>query len=359
MMPDAEIKPGEELPITNEMRLGLRQWAATLAIVATVAVATPSIWRHVERFETARDYRIPFQLSDDYWLYDWRLQETAEGAPIIVLGDSVVWGEYVKADGTLPHFLSREARQPDRFVNAAVNGLFPLAMEGLVRNYGAALHDRKVIVVLNLLWLSSPKADMQSKKAQNINHAVLVPQYFPDIPSYQADQNERLGNLVQRNVSFFGWVNHLQDCYFQQKSVPDWTLAEDANNRPNAYRNPLAQITLQVPSGEADDADRGPGSPRHRPWTSGDARKQPFAWVSLESSLQWAAFQRTIALLQSRRNDVLVIVAPFNEHMIADKGRAGYTAIHDGAVQWLREKSARVSRRPSCPANSTPTPVIR
>lgn len=345
MMPDAEIKPGEELPITNEMRLGLRQWAATLAIVATVAVATPSIWRHVERFETVRDYRIPFQLSDDYWLYDWRLQETAEGAPIIVLGDSVVWGEYVKADGTLPHFLSREARQPDRFVNAAVNGLFPLAMEGLVRNYGAALHDRKVIVVLNLLWLSSPKADMQSKKAQNINHAVLVPQYFPDIPSYQADQNERLGNLVQRNVSFFGWVNHLQDCYFQQKSVPDWTLAEDANNRPNAYRNPLAQITLQVPSGEADDADRGPGSPRHRPWTSGDARKQPFAWVSLESSLQWAAFQRTIALLQSRRNDVLVIVAPFNEHMIADKGRAG---VHSNPRR--RSTMAAGKERPVCHA---------
>jgi hypothetical protein len=337
MTADTGTKPYEELPITNGMRLSLRQWAVTLAIVTIVAVATPRIWRHVERFQTGPDYRIPFQLSNDYWLLDWRLQKTAVGAPIIVLGDSVVWGEYVKADGTLPHFLNRQAGQPNRFVNAGVSGLFPLAMEGLVRNYGASLHDRKVIVVCNLLWLSSPKADMQSKKAESINHAVLVPQYLPDIPCYQVDQNDRLGNLVQRNVDFFGWVSHLQDCYFQQKSIPNWTLAEDADNRSNACKNPLAQITLDVPSGVSDDADRGPGSPRHRPWMAGDARKQPLAWVSLESSLQWAAFRRTIALLQQRRNDVLVIVAPFNKHMIAGKGRAGYTSIHDGAIQWFRE----------------------
>ena len=42
--------------------------------------------------------------------------------------------------------------------------------------------------------------------------------------------------------------------------------------------------------------------------------------------------------LQQSGNDVLVIVAPFNRHMISDKGLAGFTAIHDGAVQWLREK---------------------
>ena len=60
--------------------------------------------------------------------------------------------------------------------------------------------------------------------------------------------------------------------------------------------------------------------------------------MDLGSSLQWAAFQRTVALLQDRGNDVLVIVAPFNEHMIAGKSLAGYTAIHDGAVRWLTEK---------------------
>ena len=344
------------------MRLSLRQWAAVLAIVTLVVVATPRLWKHVERFDTGADYRIPYQLSNDYWLFDWRLQKIADAKPIVVLGDSVVWGEYVKSDGTLPHFLNQQAGQPDRFVNAGVNGLFPLALEGLVRDYGASLRDRKVIVVCNLLWLSSPKADMQAKKAESINHASLVPQFFPRIPCYRADANERLGAVIGRNVAFLGWVDHLQDAYFHQQSILQWTLDEDPNRPryyPNAYKNPLAQITLAVPSGQGDDAERGAGSPRHKPWTADGARKTAFEWVDLESSLQWAAFQRTVALLRDRGNDVLVIVAPFNEHMIADKSLGGYTAIHGRRRQngW-RKRAFPTSRRTNCPASFTPTPAI-
>ncbi len=341
MAQDNETKPYEELPVTSEMRLSLRQWAIVLAIVTLIVVATPVLWKQIEQFDTGADYRIPYQLSNDYWLFDWRLQKTAAAKPIVVLGDSVVWGEYVKADGTLPHFLSRQAGEPDRFVNGGVNQLFPLALEGLVRCYGKSLHGRKVIVVCNLLWLSSPEHDMQSKKKDLDNHAPLVPQFFPRVPAYKADANERLGAVVQRNVAFFGWVSHLQHCYFHDKSIPEWTLAEDPDCQrqyPNAYKNPLAQITLVVPSGEGDDAERGPGSERHKPWPEGGFRKTSFEWVDLASSLQWAAFQRTVAVLQDRGNDVLVIVAPFNKHMIAGKSLAGYTAIHDGAVRWLKEK---------------------
>ena len=35
---------------------------------------------------------------------------------------------------------------------------------------------------------------------------------------------------------------------------------------------------------------------------------------------------------------MLVIVTPFNGHMIADKSVAGYAAIHSGVVKWLSEK---------------------
>src|SRR5947209_1671428 len=91
----------------------------------------------------------------------------AQSAPvdsIILLGDSVVWGEYVRPNGTLAHFLSQRSGRPGRFVNGGVNGLFPLALEGLVRHYGRALHDRKVIVHCNVLWMSSPKADLSTDK---------------------------------------------------------------------------------------------------------------------------------------------------------------------------------------------------
>ena len=341
MEQDNEKNPLERLPVTSEMRLSLRQWAVVLPIVTLIAVTTPRLWKHIERFDTGADYRVPYQLSNDYWLFDWRLQKTAVAKPIVVLGDSVVWGEYVKSDGTLPHFLSQQAGSPDRFVNAGVNGLFPLALEGLVRHYGTALHDRKVIVVCNLLWLSSPERDMQTGKAENINHASLLPQFYPRVPSYQADANERLGAVIERNVGFLCWVDHVQDCYFHQQSILQWTLAEDPDRPrryPNSYMDPLAQIRLDVPSGQGDDADRGEGSQRHQPWTANGAVQTPFAWVDLASSLQWAAFQRTVALLQDRGNDVLVIVTPFNKHMIAGKSVAGYTAIHDGVVRWLSEK---------------------
>ena len=133
MAPDKEAKPSEPLLIISEMLLSLRQWAAVLAIVTLIAVATPRLWKQIERFDIGVDYRIPYQFSNDYWLFDWRLQKIADAKAIVVLGDSVVWGEYVKSDGTLPHFLNQQAGQPDRFANAGVNGLFPLALEGLVR----------------------------------------------------------------------------------------------------------------------------------------------------------------------------------------------------------------------------------
>jgi hypothetical protein len=340
MAQETEAKAYEELPVTSEMRLSLRQWATVLAIATLIAVATPRLWKQIERFDIGADYRIPYQLSNDYWLFDWRLQKIAGARPIVVLGDSVVWGEYVKSDGTLPHFLNKEAGEPDRFVNAGVNGLFPLALEGLVRDYGTSLYDRKVIVVCNVLWLSSPKADMQAEKAENINHASLLPQFFPRVPSYQADAQARLSAVIGRRVAFLGWVNHLENAYFHQQSILQWTLDEDPSRPrcyPNAYKDPLSQITLAVPSGEGDDADRGPGSHRHKPWTAGGSRKMAFEWVELKSSLQWAAFQRSVKLLRDRGNDVLVIVTPFNQHMISDQCLGGYKAIQAGILAWLDE----------------------
>ena len=341
MSPDHPNKQGDGLLITNEQRLNLRQWAVVLVVVTLVALVTPRLWKHLERFDTACDYRIPYQLSNDYWLFEWRLQQSAAAKPIVVLGDSVVWGEYVKADGTLPHFLNQQAAQPERFINAGVNGLFPLSLEGLLRHYGGALHRRKVIVVCNLLWLSSPKADMQDDKAQDLNHAALMPPFFPDIPSYQPDASSRLSAVIGQHIGLFGWANHLQCAYFNQQSLTRWTLDADPNQPlcyPNTYKNPLSQITLSVPSGLADDAVRGPGSGRHKPWTTAGSRQTSFEWVKLDSSLQWAALQRSVGLLRARGNDVLVLVAPFNEPMMTEPGVLAYRKLRGGISSWLDQQ---------------------
>ena len=324
----------------NAVRLTAREWLLVLGIALVFVVLAPWAWKQAERFPTSPDYRLPYALSKDYWLYERRLQELP-ATNTLLLGDSVVWGEYVLPDGTLSHFLNAEAGQPEAFVNAGVNGLFPLALEGLVEHYGHALSNRKVILHCNVLWLSSPKADLQTKKEERFNHARLVPQFSPRIPCYRADASERLGIVLERELPVLSWVNHLQCVSFNQKSVPDWTLEPgegDPPSRPNTYKNPLAQITLQVPAAPVSDPERGPASARHKPWSTTGEGSTRFDWVTLESSLQWAAFQRLTKLLRARGNDVLVVVGPFNEHMLAEENRASYRQLREGVAGWLREQ---------------------
>lgn len=334
--------PGTAVPFgVNAQRLNARQWLIVAALVLAAGLLVPRLWPRVERFDTGPDYRIPYSLSKDYWLWQRWVGEAVAPEPtaIAVLGDSVVWGEYVLPDGTLPHFLNRATGASNRFVNAGVNGLFPLALEGLVRDYSPALHHRKVLLHANVLWMSSPKADLSTPKEEPFNHARLVPQFQPRIPCYRADVNERLSAVLQRQIGFLAWVGHLQNAYFEQKSILQWTLADDGGDPPrypNVARNPLARITCRVPVAPAIDPQRGPASPRHQPWSATSKTPVGFDWVSLDASLQWQAFQRLVRLLRDRHNDVLVVVGPFNEHLIAPESREGYRALRDGIAAWLR-----------------------
>ena len=335
----AAMKPTEtpDLPFVNEVRLRPRHWAVVFGVILLVVTLTPALWKKLERFDTGPDYRIPYALSKDYWLYGQRLQRVSP-TNIVVLGDSVVWGEYVLADGTWSHFLNREAGVTNRFINAGVNGLFPLALEGLIRCYGRPLNHRKVILHCNVLWMTSPKADLSTDKEESFNHAALVPQFFPRIPCYRADASDRLNAIVERNFPFFEWVSHLQSAYFGQQSIPKWTLAEEGGDPPrypNVYRNPFSQITLTVPTEPQDDPQRGPQSPRHTPWSTNTTGTTHFEWVALDQSLQWHAFQRVIEVLRGRDNDVLVVLGPFNEHLLAGENRPAYRKIHSEIVAWL------------------------
>jgi hypothetical protein len=252
----------------------------------------------------------------------------------------VVWGEYVSPDGTLARFLNDNAGTTNRFVNLGLNGLFPLAEEGLISYYGQPLRHEKLLLQFNLLWLTSPKADLSSEKEEPFNHSRLVPQFTPRIPCYHANANERLSTIVQRAIPFLQWVGHIQNAFYDQKSVLRWTLEDDGGsppNYPNVYRSPLAPITLTVPSAPADDPQRGPKSARHKAWSAEGQGPTRFEWVSLESSLQWHAFMRLVQDLRRRGNSVFVVVGPFNEHMVAENNQAGYCRVRDGIGEWLKE----------------------
>ena len=328
-----------DTPFVNEVRLNARHWVVVTGIVLLALTLIPPLWRRVERFDTGPDYRIPYALSRDYWLYERRLQRLPS-TNIVLLGDSVVWGEYVRPDGTLSHYLNQEAGAQDRFVNAGVNGLFPLALEGLSRSYGRPLRHRKVRLHCNVLWMTSSKADLSADKEESFNHATLVPQFLVPIPCYHADASQRLNAIAERTVPFLGWVGHLQNAYFGQQSIPKWTLEEgdgDPPRFPNVYRNPLSQITFAVPSEPGDDPQRGPQSPRHKPWSTNATGTTHFEWVTPEKSIQWQAFQRVITMLRERQNDVLVLLGPFNEHLMSPENRPVFHDLHDAILAWLAQ----------------------
>ena len=182
------------------------------------------------------------------------------------------------------------------------------------------------------------KADLQTAKEEQFNHSRLVPQFSPRIPCYRAELSERFGAIAERNVSMIAWSTHLQNAYFGQKNILAWTLADDGNDPPrypNVNKNPFGQITLQVPAAPTDDPERGPKSSRHRAWSTTGKGATRFEWVTLESSLQWAAFQRLVELLRARGNEVLVVVGPFNEHFMAEDNQAAYRRLRDGVANWL------------------------
>ena len=338
-MSDPKPAQSSESIFVNAFRLTARQWAWAFALAVIGVFATPRLWTKLERFDTGPDFRIPYQLSKDYWLYERRLRGIDDPTKIVLLGDSVVWGEYVLPDGTLSHFLNKEASHADQFINGGVNGLFPLALEGLVNDYGRSLHDRKVLLHCNVLWMSNPKADLRVTKEEKFNYAQLVPQFSPRIPCYRADASERLSAVIERNVTFMAWVNHLQSAYYDDRSIPAWTLVDDGGDPPrypNSYKFPLKQIALTVPSAPRDDPQRGTGSSRHQPWTSTIKSPTQFEWVDLETSLQWGAFRRLVETLRARGNKVLVVLGPFNEHIIAEASLPPYRKMTSDIQSWLK-----------------------
>jgi len=311
---------------SNGVRLSARQWVGVLLFSLVLILALPPIWARFEPFEVEPDYRMPYDLSADYWLYGRYARTAAERSDILAVGDSVIWGEYVTRQETLPYYLAQATGK--RVANLGVNGLQPATMVGLLGSY-APLSGRKILLHCNPLWMTSPRRDLSFEpKAGDdlvqLNHPALVPQFTPRIPSYAADMSQRLGYVVQRNVAFSAWSNHLQVAYFGTKSIPAWTME-------HPEENPFARITLRLPP--SSNELRHPGQ---KSWKEGGGTRQTMEWVDLEASVQWRSFRDVAKLLRERGNEVFVLVGPFNEHMLTDAGLERYRKIKSGIEAWLK-----------------------
>ena len=315
---------------SNEVRLSVFQWLFAFGVVGVLLYFVPIFWVRMEQFESGSDYRFPYQLSNDYWLYSSYCREVCAEEKTVILGDSVMWGQYVKKNQTLAHYLNKLGEK-DSFVNLGIDGAHPSALCGLVEYYGGAISEKRVILHLNPLWMSSKKHDLQISKEFRFNHPRLVPQFFPNIPCYSSSISERMGIIIERNLPFFGWTRHLQLAYFKDengvgRNLPEWTIV-------HPYDNPFKVFTLEI--NDLTDDFRYEA----KPWTERIATKLDLPWVELGTSLQWSSFQRLVKILKERNNLVLVLVGPLNEHMLNEESLAAYNKIKKNIEILLKEKN--------------------
>lgn len=319
-MPDSSLSAFS----SNVVRLAPRHWLVALGLIVALCWAIPIAWQRAEPLQAGPDYRLPYSLGEDYWLYQRRCGQAASQDATLVIGDSVVWGHYVGKEETLSHYLSELGG--GRFLNLGVDGIHPVAMAGLVEHYGRALRGKKVLLHCNLLWMSSKTHDLQLDKHFAFNHPRLVPQFSPPIPCYKEPVARRLSMVVERNVPFFGWVNHVRAAYFGNTDFWAWTME-------HPYDNPLRAVTFELPS-----ADEGPTPPpTPETWTQRGIRSFSPAWVDLDQSLQWASFRRTVQTLRGRGNRLFVLVGPFNEHLLKHPSRQAYRDRVAGVASWLAQ----------------------
>jgi hypothetical protein len=309
---------------SNAIYLSGREWIVVGLLSLVMVVIVPVLWEEVETFQPPPDYRLPYDLSNDYWLYARYARLAASRCDTLLVGDSVVWGQYVTAENTLSHYFN-ELAGTDGFANLGLDGAHPAALAGLMEYYGEGIKGKKVLLQCNPLWLSSSEHDLQEEDEGRLNHPQLVPQFFPRIPSYKEETSKRIGNVVAQHVPFSGWTSHLQQAYFDRMSIPAWTLE-------NPDENPLVPLTRGLPSG--DDVLR------HEPisWTERGIAKQDFPWVRPKNSFQWRSFQRVVGILERRANRVFVLVGPFNEHMLQEPSRRAYQTVKEEIRTWLEAK---------------------
>ncbi|MCD8535048.1 MAG: hypothetical protein LR011_09785 [Verrucomicrobia bacterium] len=322
-----------DIPLPLEMG-SMKVWIGIIVSAAIAVMILPGLWKLREPVPESANLRLPYDLSKDYWLYrHWmnKYSGVTDLPRIYILGDSVVWGEFVDRDATLSAHLNA-SRPGERFeyINAGINGLYPVALQGLVQHSFPLHKSQRLILQINLLWMSNPEADLQTSKEQSLNHVALLPQFTQKIPPYKAAFENRAGIIWTRHFPFSQWVQHLQIAYFKNKSLQDWTTDSGASwppDYPNAHTNPMSQMEHFKWMEPQDDPSRGIHSDRHRPWFDKGMAPTSMDWVPMESSLQFRAIQNLIVFLKKKKADFFVLIGPLNAHMMDAESRAECAAI--------------------------------
>jgi hypothetical protein len=166
----------EPISNSNAFLLTGKEWLITLSIFLIVSFGVYSRWRHWERIPVEKDFRSTCweaRMSDYYSYAQW-IRVARDRYPILLIGDSVIWGQEVANDETISHYLN-ERLGDGKVANLGIDGLTCTALNGIVTHYGRHLRDTNAIVEINPLWLSSPRRDLRTD--WRFHHPRLVSQF--------------------------------------------------------------------------------------------------------------------------------------------------------------------------------------
>lgn len=296
----------------------LKYIISAFIILFITAAALPFLFPLTDTAAFTGNYRIPYSAGDDYFLYSRYsgYVSTVRGIPVI--GDSVIWGHYTDRENTLSANLN-SLNKNTHFINMGLDGIHPAAMNGLLKYYSSAFSNRKLIVGINLLWMSSARHDLSGTENSEINHRQLLPQFYPEVPSYKPSFEEKISAVISRSVPFFSWADHLRISRFAGKSFYIWTM-----------ENPHSGVTDYFARGDEEFKTPEGISPDKM-------QEQNIEWIAADKSLQWKFMRETLLSLKRNGNSVAAIITPFNTYMMTQESRNKYFSILKELEWELRE----------------------
>lgn len=317
----------QRIPNSNSIILTGKEWLVTIGIFLIISFGLYFGWYHWEKLSVETDYRSTCweERMSDYWAFSQWSRIACDKFKILLIGDSVVWGQEVSNTETISHYINQELGN-EEVANLGIDGLNNAAMIGMFSYYARYIHKKKIILVFNPLRMTNPSRDNRGKGKDLLRfyHPRLVPQFDRRI-SYYINLNERLGYLAENYLRLPSFVRHLIVNYFENKSLAVWLM-------DHPYQLPFSAITFQ--GAPMMKKKQGLGIA----WSNRKgARKSNDPFMSLNESIQWEYFLKAIKLLKNKGNNVFVLLGPYNTYCMTDESRKRFFAMMDTVKKKLDE----------------------
>ena len=318
---------------SNGAVLSARELLITVAAVLVLLLAVlPFVCSKAEKVTLNDDFRLAYRFRDDYHFYRRVSAEVCRRYPTVFLGDSVVWGMYAANSNTLPAKINRKLGRPE-VGNLAIDGLHPVALLTLVREYGKAITGKKVLLYLNLLWVNTPLYDLTGDGKLAINHPRLLPQFDWSIKSYKGSFRDRCMAALEENVTFYALLHHIRVSGFNNDDIKNAVAKSPAEN-------PFSKLKFEINPSETERADG------KFAWDFSGIPLQEWPWVEPEKSRQFKAFLELAEILKARNNELTIVLGTINPYMQKPDTLKRYHQVRSAAAKLLTDKGFKVMDLP-------------